>query len=224
MSFAAVLFDCDGVLVDSEPISLGVLRQMLSDLGWQLSPYECKQYFTGKSTKQEIAFIQEQTGKKLDEDWIQAYLVRRNRALRQQVVAVPGIYDCLKQIRKIWPNHIACVSAAEKSKIELQLSKVGLNDIFSGHVFSGTEVTHNKPHPDIYLTAARFLGVDATACAIIEDSYTGVSAGVAAGATVFAYCPEGEDPTPLLQAGAHYLFDQMQHLPDILQGNTSTNP
>lgn len=224
MSFAAILFDCDGVLVDSEPISLGVLRQMLADLGWHLSAYECKTHFTGKSTKEEILFIQQQTGKKLDEDWVQAYLVRRNRALRQQVVAVPGIYDCLKQIRKMWPDHIACVSAAEKSKIELQLSKVGLNELFHGRIFSGTEVTHNKPYPDVYLKAAQFLGVNATSCAVIEDSFTGVSAGVAAGATVFAYCPQGENPEPLHQAGAHYLFDQMQQLPDILQGNTSNNP
>lgn len=221
MPFNAVLFDCDGVLVDSEPISLNILRKMLADLGWPLSYAESKKLFVGKSTKEEIAFIQKKLNKKLDEDWLQTFIVRRNQALRQQLVAVPGIYDCLKQVRKRWPNLIACASAAEKSKIMLQLDKVGLTDFFTGRIFSGVDVARNKPFPDVYITAAHALGVDPQDCAIIEDSVTGITAGVQAGATVFAYCPDEEDPAPLQQAGAHHVFHQMQQLPLLLQGHTS---
>lgn len=217
MSFAAVLFDCDGVLVDSEPISLNLLRSMLADLGWHLSYKECKQRFKGQSIKEDIALIQQQVGKKPDQEWIDAFTVRRNQALRQKLIAVPGIYDCLKTLRKTWPTQIACVSAAEKSKILLQLDKVGLSTFFNGLIFSGVDEPYNKPFPDVYLAAAAALDVNVKECAIIEDSFIGVTSGVAAGATVFGYCPLDEDPQPLIQAGVHHIFHDMQQLPSLLQ-------
>lgn len=221
MSYQAIIFDCDGVLVDSDPISLEILRKMLSDLGWALSYNECKALFMGKSAKAEIELIQKQLGQPLDREWIQAYIVRRNRALGQHLVAVPGIQDCLAAVHNIWPHHIACASAADKSKIVLQLDKVGLTHFFNGQLFSGTDTERNKPYPDVYLSAAQALNVDIKDCAIIEDSITGVTAGFSAGATVYAYCPEGEDPEPLLQAGAQHIFHHMQHLPLLLQDKTS---
>lgn len=221
MRFEAILFDCDGVLVDSEPISLKIMHNMLVELGWEISETECKKWFVGQSTKADIKHIEKHAAKKLDQDWIQEFQLRRNQALRLQVVAVPGIYSCLKAIRKIWHNQIACVSAAEKSKMLLQLDKLGLTDFFNGHIFSGVDTPYNKPYPDPYLAAARALGVSAAHCAVIEDSVTGVTAGVNAGATVFGYCPDDEDPQRLLAAGAHYTFQHMQHLPDLLQGCAS---
>ena len=221
MPFEAILFDCDGVLVDSEAISLKIMHNMLLDLGWKISETECKKWFVGQSTQADIKHIEKQIGKKLDQDWIQEFQWRRNQALRLQVVAVPGIYNCLKAVRKNWPTQMACVSAAEKSKMLLQLDKLGLSNFFNGHIFSGVDTIYNKPYPDPYLAAASALDVQAANCAIIEDSVIGITAGVAAGATVFAYCPEGEDPEPLLTAGAHYTFQHMQHLPDLLQGCAS---
>lgn len=221
MTFSAILFDCDGVLVDSEPISLKIMHTMLLELGWQISEAECKKWFVGQSTKADIKHIEQQVGRKLDQDWIQAFQLRRNQALRLKVVAVPGIYECLKAIRKIWHGQIACVSAAEKSKMLLQLDKLGLTGFFNGHIFSGVDTPYNKPLPDPYLAAAAALGVLAENCAVIEDSVTGVTAGVAAGATVFGYCPIGEDSRLLLQAGAHYTFQHMQQLPNLLQGCAS---
>lgn len=221
MSFAALLFDCDGVLVDSEPISLDILRKMLADLGWVLSAHECKRFFVGKSSKEEIALIEQQLGRKLDPEWQQAFILRRNHALRQHLVATVGIHDCLHTVRARWPQHLACVSAAEKSKIIMQLDKVGLTHFFDGHIYSGTESQHNKPYPDVYLAAAQALNVNPKDCAVIEDSVTGISAGAASGATVYAYNPDHDDPTPLLEAGAHHIFDDMRLLPDILQHATS---
>ncbi|GAA5091106.1 MULTISPECIES: HAD family hydrolase [Paenalcaligenes] len=223
MSFQAIIFDCDGVLVDSEPIRLNLLRKMLADLGWTLSYAECQHLFLGKSTQEEIDYIQQHLGQKLDAEWIMAYTLRRNQALRQQVIAVPGIHSCLQILKKHWPEHLACASAAEKSKILLQLDKVGLSCYFQGKIFSGVDTPRNKPYPDVYLRAAEVMHTPATACAIIEDSVTGITAGVAAGATVFAYCPSSENPHPLLEAGAHYTFSQMQQLPDLLLRCTSKN-
>lgn len=217
MTFAAVLFDCDGVLVDSEPISLNILRNMLADLGWQLSYQECKKWFKGQSIKEDLALIQQRIGKKPDQEWIDVFTARRNQALRQQLVAVPGIYDCLKNLRKIWPTQIACVSAAEKSKIILQLDKVGLTTFFNDLIFSGVDVPRNKPYPDVYLAASETIGVSVKTCAVIEDSFIGITSGVAAGATVFGYCPPNEDPNSLIQAGAHHIFHDMQQLPSLLQ-------
>lgn len=221
MLFDAILFDCDGVLVDSEPISLEILRKMLADIGWQLNYSECKQLFLGKSIKEELAIIQHHLQKPIDQEWVTAFTLRRNQALQKHLVATPGIHDCLKQTTKIWPEKIACVSAAERSKINLQLHKVGLTDFFHGAIFSGTETPRNKPYPDVYLKAAQSLQADPSRCAIIEDSITGVTAGVAAGAIVFGYCPKEENPEPLIKAGAHHIFQQMQHLPALLSGHTS---
>lgn len=216
MRFEAILFDCDGILVDSEPIRLKILHHMLLELGWHLSEEECKKLFIGQSTKADIALIEKKVGKKLDQDWIQAFQLRRNQAQRLQVVAVSGVYSCLKAVRKVWPSHLACVSAAEKSKILPQLDRLGLSDFFNGQIFSGVDTTHNKPYPDPYLAAAAALGVNASNCAVIEDSVIGVTAGVAAGATVFAYCTESDYAVRLLQAGAHCTFQDMQQLPQLL--------
>ncbi|MCQ9618062.1 HAD family phosphatase [Paenalcaligenes niemegkensis] len=216
MSFEAVIFDCDGVLVDSEPLTLGVLRDMLAELGWELSADECEALFIGKSTANELQIIQNRIGKKLEQDWIDEFQLRRNQALKQKLVAVPGIRQCLSDILKAGSGKIACASAAELQKINLQLNKVGLIDLFDGHLFSGVDVPRNKPYPDVYLKAAEALATDPQHCAIVEDSITGIRAGFAAGATVFAYDPK-HNPEPLLNAGAAVVFNSMCDLPNLLR-------
>ena len=98
----------------------------------------------------------------------------------------------------------------------MQLTQVGLMDYFVGRVFSGHEMPRSKPAPDVYLAAARQLGVAGAHCLVIEDTPVGVTAGVAAGATVWAYCPQAEAGDSLLQVGAERLFSQMGDLPSLL--------
>jgi beta-phosphoglucomutase-like phosphatase (HAD superfamily) len=112
-------------------------------------------------------------------------------------------------------------SGADRRKVELQLVKVGIADCFEGRVFSGHEMPRSKPFPDVYLAAAQALGVDPKRCAIVEDTVTGATAGVAAGATVFGYSP-GEPghsgARALRSVGVAHVFTDMRALPALLAG------
>ncbi len=215
MKFDAVLFDCDGVLVDSELITNGVLRDMLEELGWKLSPAECMRIFVGKAVKDERALIEAHTGQPLTEDWLVRFRERRNEGLMKRVKPIRGATDAVALIHRRFQGRIACASGADRFKVELQLEKCGLMPYFKGRIFSGHELPRSKPAPDVYLAAAAALGVPPERCAVIEDTVTGVTAGVAAGATVFGYSPPeaGHDaPGALRAAGAAWIFDDMAQL------------
>lgn len=220
--FDAVLFDCDGVLVDSEPITAGVLAQMLGELGWHLTVHDVMRLFTGKAVKDETALIEAQTGKAVTTDWLHAFWRRRNEALEALLQPVPGAVSAVQALHATLQGRIACASGADRRKVELQLAKVGIADCFDGRIFSGHELPRSKPFPDVYLAAASALGVDPARCAVIEDSVTGATAGVAAGATVFGFSPPGSaglahaEPRALIATGAVAVFTDMAALPDVL--------
>ena len=213
--FDAVLFDCDGVLVDSEPITNGVLRQMLHELGWMLSAQECMGLFVGKALKEETALIEQHTGHAVGGEWIAQFQQRRNAALRERLTAITNVHEAVRRIHTHHEARIACASGADRFKVEMQLRHVGLMDYFEGRIFSGYETPRSKPFPDVYLAAAAALRTAPQRCAVVEDTVTGVTAGVAAGALVFAYAPNG-DGAALLSAGASQVFTDMAHLPVLL--------
>lgn len=217
--FDAVLFDCDGVLVDSEPITNGVLRDMLEELGWELTPAECMRLFVGKAVKDERALIEARTGQPLTEDWLVRFRERRNAGLIRDVKPIAGALEAVALIHERFQGRIACASGADRFKVELQLEKCGLMPYFKGRIFSGHELPRSKPAPDVYLAAAAAVGAHPGRCAVVEDTVTGVSAGVAAGATVFGYSPPeaGHDaPLPLAWAGAVAVFTDLRELPVLL--------
>ena len=217
--FDAVLFDCDGVLVDSEPITNGVLRDMLDEAGWQLSAAECMRLFVGKAVKDEIAVIEAQTGKRIDEAWMVQFRERRDAGLRARLLPIDGALQAVAKIHAAYAGRIACASGADRAKVELQLTMCALMPYFEGRIFSGHEQPRSKPFPDVYLAAAKALGVDPKRCAVVEDSVTGVMAGVAAGACVFGYSPAAvghSSPAALLAAGAVEVFTDMAALPGLL--------
>lgn len=217
--FDAVLFDCDGVLVDSETITNGVLRDMLEELGWKLTPAECMRLFVGKAVRDESALIEARTGQPLTEEWMVRFRERRNQGLMRAVRAIPGSLQAVAAVHGVFQGRIAVCSGADRFKVELQLDKCGLMPFFQGRIFSGHEMPRSKPAPDVYLAAAEALGVQASRCAVVEDTVTGVTAGVAAGATVFGYSPSeaGHDaPQALVQAGASFIFKDMAELPALL--------
>ena len=219
MKFDAVLFDCDGVLVDSEPITNGVLRDMLEEAGWKLSPQECMRIFVGKAVKDEAALIEARTGQPLTEDWLVRFRERRNLGLIAGVKPIGGAVAAVAGIHETYQGRIACASGADRFKVELQLEKCGLMPYFKGRVFSGHELPRSKPAPDVYLAAAAALGVDPKHCAVVEDTVTGVMAGVGAGATVFGFSPAeaGHDaPAALRGAGAQTVFTDMAALHDLM--------
>jgi HAD superfamily hydrolase (TIGR01509 family) len=219
MNFQAVLFDCDGVLVDSESITNGVLRDMLEESGWTLTPAECMRIFIGKAVKDERVLIEMRTGQPMTEDWMLRFRERRNVGLIAGVQPIRNAVQSVEKIHALYQGRIACASGADRFKVELQLKKCGLMPYFKDLVFSGHEMPRSKPAPDVYLAAAAALGVDPQRCAVVEDTVTGVAAGVAAGATVFGYSPmeAGHDaPNALLAAGATAIFTDMRALADLV--------
>ena len=219
MKFDAVLFDCDGVLVDSEPITNGVLRDMLEERGWTLTGEECMRLFIGKAVKDEAALIEARTGQPVTEAWLASFRERRNVGLIERVKPIRGAVEAAAAIHALYGGRIACASGADRFKVELQMNKCGLMPYFKGRIFSGHETPRSKPWPDVYLAAAAALSVDPARCAVVEDTVTGVMAGVAAGATVFGYSPPeaGHDsPGPLRAAGAVHIFTSMSELAALL--------
>jgi HAD superfamily hydrolase (TIGR01509 family) len=217
--FDAVLFDCDGVLVDSEGITNGVLRDMLEELGWRLTREECMRIFLGKAVKDERALIEAHTGQPLAEEWLVRFRERRNEQLLAGVQPIPNAVAAVAAISDRVQGRVACCSGADRWKVEMQLAKCGLLPWFEGRIFSGHEMPRSKPAPDVYLAATVPLGVDPLRCAVVEDTVTGVTAGVAAGATVFGYSPPeaGHDaPAALRAAGAAVVFTDMAQLPALL--------
>ncbi len=219
MKYEAVLFDCDGVLVDSEGITNEVLRVMLKERGWSLSSHECMDIFLGRAVKDLQARIEHHTAQPLTQEWMQQFRDRRDQALQAELVAIPNAVQAVQQIHGDYGARIACASGADRGKVELQLNKVGLMTFFEGRIFSGHEVPRSKPHPDVYLAAAAALGLAASACAVVEDTITGARAGLAAGATVLGYCPSGagySTAQQLRELGVQQIFTDMAHLPAML--------
>ena len=216
MKFDAVLFDCDGVLVDSEPLTNGVLRDMLAEAGWVMSAQDCMRFFIGKAVRDERATIEARTGQALTEDWLALFRERRNQALEAGLEIIAGAHAAVAAAHAHTQQRIACASGADRFKVEMQLTKVGLIDYFDGCIFSGHEMARSKPAPDVYLAAAQHLKAAPVQCLVVEDSVTGVQAGVAAGATVWAFCPQPEQGAALREAGASHLFGHMADLPELL--------
>src|SRR5512140_176987 len=132
MRFDAVLFDCDGVLVDSEGITNGILRDMLEELGWKLTPPECMRLFLGKAVKDERRLIEAHIGQPLTEDWLVRFRERRNVALMHGLQPIRGAVAAVALLHERFEGRIACASGADRFKVELQLDKCGLMPYFEG--------------------------------------------------------------------------------------------
>ena len=224
--FDAVLFDCDGVLVDSELITNRVLAQMLGELGWPISVAETMRVFMGKAVRDEAPLIETRTGVAITEQWLTQFRERRNAALERELVAIDGAASAVRALHATLDRRIAVASGADRHKVEMQLKMTGMLDYFEDRVFSGHEMPRTKPHPDVYLAAAQALGVDPERCAVVEDTVTGATAGLAAGATVFGYAPAKvghSTPDALRDVGVALVFEDMEQLPALLAQWRSVN-
>lgn len=217
--FDCVIFDCDGVLVDSEPIVHRVLNHVLNDLGIDITLEESTRWFLGRAVRDELQNIEARLGRPLPDNFLSEWLVRRDAALIAELEAVPYIRQTVEAI-KARGLPVCVASGADRVKVKLQLKHTGLIDLFTENdgrerIFSATEVKHSKPAPDVYLLAARTLGVAPERCAVIEDSPTGVMAGVAACMTVFGYAARN-DAEELRRAGVSTIFTDMRRLPELM--------
>ena len=209
--YQLVIFDCDGVLVDSERLTNQVFVQMLNELGLPLTLEDMFEQFVGHSMEQCMAKIAAMLGRQPPEGFLADYRTRTKAVLESQLVAVPGIPEVLAQLQL--PSCVA--SSGDHEKMRTTLGVTGLWPHFAGRIFSVTDVKAPKPAPDVFLHAAATLGFAPENCVVVEDTPTGVRAAVAAGMTVFAYAAL----TPaqrLRDAGAHVIFDDMHKLPGLL--------
>ena len=209
--YQLVIFDCDGVLVDSERITNRVFAEALGELGLAFTLEDMYEHFMGRSMAQCLDKITELLGRPPPADFVTIYRARSTRALEAEVTPVHGIERALAQIAIPW-----CVaSSGAHDKMRLTLGRTGLLPHFEGKLFSVTEVARAKPAPDVFLHAASHCGVAPADCAVVEDTPTGVAAAVAAGMTVLGFAAL----TPrdrLRAAGAHCVFDDMAELPALL--------
>jgi HAD superfamily hydrolase (TIGR01509 family) len=211
--FGLVIFDCDGVLVDSELITNRVFAGMLNELGIRVTLEDMFERFVGRSMPQCLDLITKMLGGPVPQHFVEEYQTRSATALRSELKAVPDIETVLAGLRV--PYCVA--SSGTHEKMQTTLGLTGLLPQFRGKMYSVTEVAQSKPFPDVFLYAARQQGVAPADCAVIEDTPTGVRAGVAAGMTVFGYCAL----TPkqrLIEAGAHHTFERMRDLPGLMSG------
>ena len=211
----AVIFDCDGVLVDSEPITNGVLCQMLNELGLDFDLERTIRTFMGKSVKDEMAAIEAMIGRALASDWHAQFVRRRDAALSGQVGPIPGVRAVVERLAALGMP-FAVASGADCAKMRLTLGRSGLLPFFERHLFGADMVPRAKPAPDVYQLAMRTLGVSPNRTVVIEDTPTGIRAGVAAGTTVYALASLNA-PAVLLEAGASLTFGSMDELPALLR-------
>jgi HAD superfamily hydrolase (TIGR01509 family) len=209
--FGLVIFDCDGVLVDSELITNRVFAQMLNELGIAISLEDMFERFVGRSMPQCLEIVTKLLGRPVPQHFVEEYQTRSATALKAELKAVSDIEMVLAAMRI--PYCVA--SSGSHEKMQTTLGITGLLPQFRGKMYSVTEVAQSKPFPDVFLYAARQQGVMPADCAVIEDTPTGVRAGVAAGMTVFGYC--GHTPKQrLIEAGAHHTFERMRDLPGLI--------
>ncbi|WP_371791126.1 HAD family hydrolase [Streptomyces sp. NBC_01471] len=206
-----VIFDCDGVLVDSERIAARVDATSLAELGWPLSEAEVVERFMGRSHADMIADIEKHLGRSLPDGWEAEQLRLYRTAMEAELTAVDGVVEALDQIRL--PTCVASSSGHDALRHTLGLT--GLYARFEGRIHSAADVANGKPAPDLFLRAAQHMGFDPEVCAVVEDSRYGVQAARAAGMRAFGYCG-GLTPAEWLDGPGTVVFDDMRELPALL--------
>jgi len=210
--FDLVIFDCDGVLVDSERLAVRTEAEILASLGWPLLEAEIVERFVGRSAAHMQQEIERQLGRSID--WEVEFERRYREVFERELVPVQGIVEALGEIT----TPMCVASSGSHDKMCFTLGKTGLFDRFDGRIFSADEVEHGKPAPDIFLFAASRMGATPDRCAVIEDSVSGVRAALAAGMSVFAFAGGVTSRGALSIEGA-VVFDDMTELPALLRAH-----
>ncbi|MER7818587.1 HAD family hydrolase [Streptomyces sp. NPDC096153] len=206
-----VIFDCDGVLVDSERICVKVDALVTAELGCSFTEAEIVELFVGSSGEVYTAAVEERLGRRLEKDWQLQYEHLYEEAFAAELTAVDGITEALDALTAPF-----CVASnGHHDGIRNSLALTSLLARFEGRVFSASDVPLGKPAPDLFLHAARSLGVEPGRCAVVEDSAYGVRAARAAGMRAFGYCG-GLTPAARLEGPGTVVFDDMRELPALL--------
>ncbi|SBT19083.1 6-phosphogluconate phosphatase [Marinomonas gallaica] len=208
--YQAILFDCDGVIVDTEILSSNILKRMLNELGLELDDHTMHTQFAGFTTHKNLILAESMLGKPLPDNFLNHYREEFNCAIKTDLHPIEGVRELLDAIT----CPVAMATNAQRAEMELKLELIGLTHKFKTR-FAVDDVDQGKPAPDLYLAAANALQVSPEHCIVIEDSLAGIRAGKAAGATVLAY----SDVLPAeaqIEAGASATFDSMAELMVLL--------
>jgi HAD superfamily hydrolase (TIGR01509 family) len=206
-----IIFDCDGVLVDSETLENEVAAQCLSDAGLPMTGPQARERYIGLSSARVMELVEAEMGRPLPDGWLSDYHARSRARLSAEITQIEGVWDAINAL-EVMGLETAVASSGEHVKMAITLGKTGLLERFKGRIFSAEDVAHGKPEPDVYLLAAKTLGYEPQTCFAVEDSPNGVRAAVAAGMYVFGYAAQ-IDPARLTEAGAHEVFTHMSDLP-----------
>jgi HAD superfamily hydrolase (TIGR01509 family) len=205
-----VIFDCDGVLVDTELVSNTVLAGLLTDAGLPTTLELCLRDYRGRSLASVMELAAQRHGAALPADIPERYYAEAEARFAAELQAIPGVVAALDAI--VLPMCVA--SSGPHHKMAVTLRATGLWERFEGRIFSATEVARGKPAPDLFLHAARQMGFDPAVTAVVEDSVPGVQAARAAGMRALAYAAD-TDAGALAAAGGE-VFDDMGRLPALL--------
>jgi HAD superfamily hydrolase (TIGR01509 family) len=208
-----VIFDCDGVLVDSEPLSNRVVASALSEIGWQMTPEQANELFLGRSMSDMVVMIAARLGRPVPDGWATGVVRTLIDAMREEVGPVAGAVEALHGL-----NAMNCAwrvaSNSSHAEMAVKFARLGITDMVAGRLHSQFDVARGKPAPDLFLAAAAAEGVAAEACVVIEDSLPGVTAAAAAGMDCLAYVPHGD--AAALRAAGGVPFGSMFELPGLI--------
>jgi len=215
-TFDLVIFDCDGVLVDTETINNEVISQLLNEAGLEMSPDEVATRTTGLAYSEMWEMFEDEVPGCLPADVEEQQLTLESERFRKELLPIPGVVETVRCLGAAGiPMCVASNGTREKMVVTLEVT--GLAGYFGDKFFGVDQVAHGKPAPDIYLMAAQKMGVPPSRCVVIEDSYPGAQAGLAAGMTVLGYCPN-KDIWGLEGLGIR-TFSDMNVLPELLGVN-----
>ena len=213
-----VIFDCDGVLIDSEALCDRVVSAELHDVGWPLSPVECHRRFLGLTFPDIQQAAEQQLGRPLGSAWVAQVVQRVTEVMAREAEPIAGAREAVEAVQALGlPFRIA--SNSSHAEMVAKFARVGFTQLVEGRTHSAYDLIargkRGKPDPDLFLEAAAAEGVSPDACVVIEDSLAGVCAAVAAGMACLGYSPDG-DGAALRQAGA-LPFVSMYALPELIR-------
>ena len=217
MSFDLIIFDCDGVLVDSEVISCRAHADTLTRHGYPIRAEQVLERFLGRSMRQTTLEVEAELGRRLPDDFLSQTYAEIFRLFATSLEATPHIDEALDRITQ----PVCVASSGSPEKISASLNRTGLYDRFAPHIFSAVQVRHGKPAPDLFLFAAEQMQTAPQNCLVIEDSVAGITGAMAAGMPVLGFhggshCRAGYGDR-LRTAGAIATFDDMRQLPGLIE-------
>ncbi|WP_346845292.1 HAD family hydrolase [uncultured Rothia sp.] len=208
-----IIFDCDGVLVDSEVLAVEIDRQVLTEHGWELTREQVIEKFLGIPMIKVQEGLEEYLNRPLGPEWIDSLETRYKESFEESLEPVPGIIEALEQLAV--PRCVASSGTHQRIRRSLSLCKM-LRYFEDSHIFSTQDVARGKPAPDLFLHAASSMGVEPENCVVVEDSAHGVSAAKAAGMPVLGYAG-GVTPAHKLDDAGAQVFTNMADLPQIIE-------